>query len=90
VVLAKHFLIRGRVQGVGYRWFVQRAASRLGILGYVRNLPSGDVEVRAQAEEAVLRDFKQELLRGPHSARVHDIVEEDLPLSDDYSSFLIR
>src|SRR5579884_2381309 len=90
VLRAKHFLIRGRVQGVGYRWFAQRAAERLGVRGYVRNLPGGEVEVRAQAEDNILADFKQEISHGPHASRVSEIVEEDLPVTDDYSSFLIR
>jgi acylphosphatase len=90
VVQAKHFQIRGRVQGVGYRWFTQRAGSRLNIQGYVRNLPNGEVEVLAQAEESVLNEFKHELSRGPHGARVSEIIEQELPVSGDYSDFFIR
>jgi len=89
VIRAKHYLVRGRVQGVGYRWFAQRAAQRLGIVGYVRNLASGDVEVHAEAEEAILSDFKQELQRGPHAARVYEVVEQELPVTTIYSSFHI-
>jgi acylphosphatase len=87
---AKHYLIRGRVQGVGYRYFAREAAERLGVTGYVRNLASGDVEVHAEAEEAALEMFKQQLKQGPRLAHVTDIVEHDLPLSQSYSSFLIR
>lgn len=90
MIQAKHFLIRGRVQGVGFRWFTQRAAARLKIQGYVRNLPTGEVEVCAQAEESQIADFKQELSRGPVGARVSEIVERDLPVSSDYSNFFIR
>jgi acylphosphatase len=90
VVKAKHYLIRGRVQGVGYRWFAQRAATPLKIQGYVRNLPGGDVEVRAQADEGVLNEFKQELSRGPYGAHVAEIIEQDLPVTSDYSDFFIR
>ena len=90
MIRAKHFLVRGRVQGVGFRWFTQRAAVRLKIHGYVRNLPRGEVEVYAQAEESQIADFKQELSRGPFGARVSEIVEQDLPVSGDYSDFLIR
>jgi len=49
---AKHYLVRGRVQGVGYRYFALEAAERLGVTGYVRNLATGEVEVHAEAEEA--------------------------------------
>ena len=90
MVVARHFLIRGRVQGVGFRWFTQRTATRLSVVGYVRNLPGGEVEVRAQAEEAVIAGFKQELSRGPAGARVSEIVEQVLPVTADYSEFLIR
>lgn len=89
-MVAKHFLVRGRVQGVGFRWFTQRTAARLNVVGYVRNRPGGEVEVRAQAEESVLAHFKQELSRGPQGARVSEIIEEDLPVTPDYSEFLIR
>jgi acylphosphatase len=66
-----------------------RAAERLGIVGYARNLPGGDVEVRAQADESVLALFKQELRNGPPAARVGEVIEKDLPLTDSYSSFHI-
>ena len=87
---AKHYLVRGRVQGVGYRYFAQEVAERLGVTGYVRNLATGEVEVHAEAEEATLERFKQELGRGPGMSRVTGILESDLPLSQSYSSFLIR
>jgi acylphosphatase len=87
VLLAKHYLVRGRVQGVGYRYFALRAAQRLGVTGYARNLAGGEVEVRAQADEAVLVQFKQELERGPYTARVREVIEEDLPLKPNDDSF---
>ena len=89
MVRAKHYVVRGRVQGVGYRWFVQRQADRLGVRGYARNLPGGEVEVRAEAEESVLDELKQELLRGPHAARVSEVIEQELPVTNGYESFLI-
>lgn len=87
---AKHLLIRGRVQGVGYRYFALEAAERYGIRGYVRNLPGGEVEVYAEAEDNELQLFKEELERGPRMSRVREVVESDLPASQSYSSFLIR
>ena len=87
---AKQYLIRGRVQGVGYRYFALEAAERHQIRGYVRNLPGGEVEVHAVGEELALESFKQELERGPRMARVTNIVEYDLPVSGSLSSFLIR
>ena len=87
---AKHFLVRGRVQGVGYRYFALEAAARRGIQGYVRNLRGGEVEVHAEADDVALELFKQELERGPRMARVSEVVENDAPVSGVYSSFLIR
>jgi len=89
MIRAKQYLVRGRVQGVGFRWFVRRAADRLGIVGDIRNLPSGDVEVRAQADESVLDLFKRELQSGPPSAEVGEVIEQDLQVTDRYSSFQI-
>ena len=87
MIQAKQYFVRGHVQGVGYRWFTQRAAKRLSVVGYVRNLSSGEVEVRAQAEGSVLSLFKQELERGPHGASVREVIEKDLPPMDGYLSF---
>ena len=87
---AKRYVVRGRVQGVGYRYFVQGAAERLGVNGFARNLPSGDVEVHAEAGDSTLKLFKHELERGPRMARVTEVVESDVPLSGLYSSFVIR
>ena len=89
-MLAKHYLVRGDVQGVGYRYFTKGVAERLGVKGFVRNLYSGDVEVHAEADEVTLNLFRAELERGPRMAEVTEIVEKDVPVSGTYSSFLIR
>ena len=89
MIRAKHYLVHGRVQGVGYRYFALETAERLGIKGYARNLSTGEVEVHAEAEEVTLERFKQELARGPRMARVSAIEESDVP-SGSYASFLIR
>jgi acylphosphatase len=88
--VAKRYIVRGRVQGVGYRYFAVGAAERLGVTGFVRNLPNGDVEIYAEADEATLNLFRQELERGPRMARVTEVNERDVPASGLYSSFLIR
>ena len=87
---AKHFVVRGDVQGVGYRYFTRGVAERLGVKGFVRNLHSGEVEVHAEADDVTLGLFRLELERGPRMARVAEIVEKDVPASGTYSSFLIR
>ena len=90
MVRAKHYLIRGRVQGVGYRYFALGTAERLGVKGFARNLTTGDVEVHAEADDVTLELYKRELKRGPRMARVTEVVETDVPVSGFYSSFLIR
>jgi acylphosphatase len=67
---ARGFLVRGRVQGVGYRYFVLRAAASLGLGGWARNLPDGSVEVVAEGSEAALTRLEEQLREGPGLARV--------------------
>jgi acylphosphatase len=64
---------KGRVQGVGYRAFCADEAMRLNVDGYARNLPDGRVEVLAEGDEAVLRQFVERLREGPPHARVDDV-----------------
>lgn len=70
----RRWVVRGLVQGVGFRWFVLRHARRLGVSGYVRNLPDGRVEVAASGAVDALTELEGELKRGPHGAAV-DAVE---------------
>lgn len=58
------------VQGVGFRWYVKRRAERLGLKGWVRNLPGGQVEVVAEGSEEALRELEEVLKKGPPAARV--------------------
>jgi acylphosphatase len=67
------YLVRGRVQGVGYRYFVQREADALGATGFVRNLPDGSVEVVAEGSDGVLAQLEARLREGPSFARVSDV-----------------
>jgi acylphosphatase len=73
------------VQGVGYRYFAQRAARRLGLAGYVKNLRDGRVEVYATGAPASLESLRAELERGPRSGSVSGVAEEDAPFEPDYS-----
>jgi acylphosphatase len=72
--LARRYIVRGRVQGVGFRWFVEREAHLLGIAGWVRNNHDGNVEVLAQGTRDQLSGLHGRLRQGPRAARV-DAVE---------------
>lgn len=69
-------IVSGRVQGVGFRYFVLRVAEKLKLAGWVRNLGSGDVEVVAQGEPAVLEELLRRLRTGPPSAYVQSVAVE--------------
>ncbi|MBI5243925.1 MAG: acylphosphatase [Elusimicrobia bacterium] len=73
-----HLLIRGRVQGVGYRWFARDAAAGLGVAGFVRNLPDGRVEIEAEAGSAAVASFVRELKTGLPFARVDEIARSEI------------
>jgi len=64
------YIVRGRVQGVGYRYFVMREANGLGVSGFARNLPDGSVEVVAEGPDDVLARFEDRLREGPSFAAV--------------------
>jgi len=65
-----HAVVRGDVQGVGFRYFVQRRAGQLGLRGWVRNNDDGSVEVVAEGERPRLEELKRALERGPSTAHV--------------------
>jgi acylphosphatase len=83
---AMRFHVSGRVQGVGYRYFVHRAARELGIAGYVRNLSDGRVEVYAIGTEARLEALREELRQGPSHALIEKIVEAEAGLLQEFAS----
>jgi acylphosphatase len=80
----RRYLVSGMVQGVGYRYFAMRAAQRLGIGGYARNLPDGSVEVYALGSASKLAEFRKELERGPQGASVASVVEEAASLQSEF------
>jgi acylphosphatase len=73
--VARRYFVRGRVQGVGYRWFVERAAAELGLTGYVRNLDDGRVEVYAAGPAEALSALSGMLWNGPRWADVRGVEE---------------
>ncbi len=73
------------VQGVGYRFFVERVAGRLGLAGYAKNLRDGRVEVYAIGPEVSLASLRAELARGPAAAVVAGVAEEDALLDQNFA-----
>jgi acylphosphatase len=72
---ARRYTVRGRVQGVGFRWFVEAEAHRLRISGWVRNTADGAVELLAVGTRAQLAALQAQLWQGPRAARVDDVEE---------------
>jgi acylphosphatase len=83
--LAKLFYVTGAVQGVGYRYFAQRVSSRIGVVGYVKNLRDGRVEVYAIGSASQLIALRRELERGPHGATVEEVFDEEAAVEEKYS-----
>jgi acylphosphatase len=77
-----HVIVHGRVQGVGFRWFVRTEARRLGLAGWVRNLPDGTVELRASGIAQFLAGLEQAIQRGPEGALVSQISHVVTPAPD--------
>lgn len=81
--IRKGYLVRGRVQGVGFRWSTTRTAEELGVRGTVRNRADGTVEVHAEGPADAMSDLEEWLREGPRAARVEGVEEiepeDDLP-----------
>jgi len=88
--LAKRYVIRGRVQGVGFRWFVEREAYLLQVAGWVRNNSDGTVEVLAQGTRDQLAGLHSRLREGPRAARVDEVEISDAEPVAGMASFQIR
>jgi acylphosphatase len=82
--------VYGRVQGVFFRAFVEEQAQQLGLKGYVHNLPSGDVEVVAEGQQARVEKLIEYLKMGPPAARVSRVVADWAEYTGNYSSFRVR
>ncbi|HEX4582031.1 MAG TPA: acylphosphatase [Acidobacteriaceae bacterium] len=80
--MVRYYLVKGRVQGVGFRWFVHREAATLGLRGWVRNTESGHVEVVAAGDESELQRLQTLLAKGSRGSRVDTIERRDLDPSE--------
>ena len=87
---ARKYVIFGRVQGVGFRFFAENWAHRLGLSGYVKNCANGTVEAYAVGDAAALEEFKDHLEEGPRSARVDRIQEFEEQVNGSYKRFVIE
>ncbi len=89
-MIARRFFVSGMVQGVGFRYFTQRAAAKHQVKGFVRNRPDGRVETFAQGSESKVNGFRDDIATGPRFSTVDEIEElvEDIDLS--YSTFRIE
>ena len=88
--MTRRFLVTGRVQGVGFRWFVLRLAQHEALGGFVRNLPDGRVEVVASGDQAALERLLAALREGPPHAQVAGVSVADEPAATPSARFEIR
>jgi acylphosphatase len=88
--VARRYVISGRVQGVGFRFFAEAAAAREGLNGWVHNLPDGRVEISAEGEAEAVERFECHIAHGPPGARVSDLQIDELVPSRLATGFSIR
>lgn len=89
-MIARRFVVRGTVQGVGFRYFAQRSAAKHQVKGYVRNLPDGTVEAFAQGPERSVNGFRDDITAGPRFSQVDHIEELVVEPDDVYGTFRIE
>jgi acylphosphatase len=87
-VIARRAVVSGRVQGVGFRFFAERAARETRVHGWVRNLPDGNVETVVEGEEEAVAGYLERLRRGPLGSKVTSLSAEDVAPGH-YTSFEI-
>jgi acylphosphatase len=85
-----HIIVKGFVQGVGFRWFVQKHANHLGLNGWVRNLSNGDVEIEVEGERSLVEELIKLVKVGPRYAQVEDLQITWKPYEGKYKSFEIK
>ena len=88
--VARRYIVSGRVQGVGFRYFTESAAARGGVDGWVRNLPDGRVEIRAEGEADAVDRFERQIRQGPPGARVDDVGVDDRTAAGQACGFTIK
>ncbi|SIN69747.1 acylphosphatase [Halodesulfovibrio marinisediminis] len=86
----QRYIVTGKVQKIGFRYWTHHIATSYGLLGWVRNLPDGSVEVVAEGDIATLRQFEEELWRGPVSGEITNVNPCETDLDEPLSEFSIR
>ena len=88
--IARRFAITGRVQGVGFRYFVQDAAAREGVTGYVRNLSDGSVEAYVEGEAEAVTRVERAIRMGPRGAHIKNVHVDSAEPAGSYTEFSVR
>ena len=88
--IGAHLIIKGLVQGVGYRWFASKSASSNNLNGWVKNLPDSSVEIQVYGDKGALNSFIKDLSRGPSFSKVTDVVVRWIEFKSDYISFTVE
>ncbi|WP_032092743.1 MULTISPECIES: acylphosphatase [Pasteurellaceae] len=89
-MLKKQFTVYGMVQGVGFRFFTWREAVKIGVRGMVRNLPDGSVQVVAIGSPSQLEALRGWLQKGPRTAVVKRVIEQDYSGEQTFNEFSVR
>ena len=89
MLVGRRYIVKGRVQRVGFRFFVEDAARRENVRGYVRNEHDGSVEIVAEGDADAMQRFEMAVRRGPIGARVDDLDTSELEPSNRFTSFLV-
>jgi len=89
VLVGRRYIVKGRVQRVGFRFFVENAAQRESIQGYVRNQHDGSVEIVAEGDVEALQRFEMAVRRGPSGARVDDVDTIEVEPSSRFAGFRV-
>lgn len=90
VRVGRRYLVSGRVQGVGFRYFTESAAAQNGVHGWVRNLPDGRVEISAEGDAEAIGRFERQIRQGPRGAHVDAVETETLPVEGRHSGFTVK
>jgi acylphosphatase len=90
MIVRRHYLVRGRVQGVGFRYFTELAAMREGLSGWVRNTHEGNVEINVEGDGEAVDRFEMTISRGPSAARVESVEATALAPTGNHTGFMVR